>query len=354
MRLRQHIEAQDLLYYSMLWAKEVECIDVTYRDDPLTVSYEELYEALDAEIVGFQTVDADTRKAPTVNSRRLLVIQFERCMAWKEKPRPHYVKQIHLITKSNVMGKSISTWDEWFQNISPCSNPRLVRLIRHYADEDGRLPAYIIRYSNGLNDSFEPAPYPEFCHDEIFLRQSWSDIISNVYYKDRDELLPVLAAERDKLLQDEGINVNDVTLYDVLGVRKATAKSFNTVLVDPDPALEPDDPEDCKLADALDELGLSSKPQPYWDFERRPIDLSTIKIGDSVSLICDANNAGLMYRDNPTVTWLNQKDLAELKRAFLDGEPGFWTVGIHEKKLNISKIELPPEFEFERNDIEVI
>ena len=51
---------------------------------------------------------------------------------------------------------------------------------------------------------------------------------------------------------------------------------------------------------------------------------------------------------------LNQKDLAVLKDAFLDGEPGFWTVGIHEEQLNISKIELPPEFEFERNDVDVI
>lgn len=354
MKLRDHIEAQDLLYFSMVYAKEVECIDVTHRDDPLNVTYEELYESSEAEIVGFQTVDADTRKEPTVNSRRLLIIQFERSPLWKGKPRPKYVKQIDLITDYDVFGKRVKNWDDWFKDINPCSNPRLVWLMRDYAKEDGRLPAYIIRYSNGLTDSFESAPYPEFCHDERFLRQSWNWIERHIDYHDREELLPVLAAERDKLLQDDGINVNDVTLYDVFGVRKATAKSFNTVLVEPEPAEEPDDPEDFKLADALDDLGLSCKPQPYYDFERRPVDLRNIKIGDSVSLICAANNAGLMYRDNPTVQWLNQKDLAELKNAFLDGEPGYWTVGVHEEKLNISKIELPPEFEFERNEIEVI
>ena len=141
-----------------------------------------------------------------------------------------------------MLGKYIKSWDDWFQDLNPCSNPRLVGLMRDYADEDGQLPAYIIRYSTGPSDSFEMAPYPEFCHDERFLRQSWSEIISNVYYKDRDELLPVPAAERDKLLQNEGINVNDVTLYDVLGVWTATAKSFKTVLVEPEPPEEPEDP----------------------------------------------------------------------------------------------------------------
>ena len=351
MKLRQHIEAQDLLYYSMLYAKKVECIDVTYLDNPQIVTYEEMYESPGAEIVGFETVDAETRKEPTVNSKRLLVIKFKRSPFGKVKPRPKYIKKIEFISETDVLGRYVRNWDDWFKDLNPCSNPRLVRFMRDYVETDGRRPAYILRYSN---DSFESAPYPEFCHSETFLKQPWIWIQTHVFYKDRDELLPALAAERDKLLQDDGINVNDVTLYDVLGVKTATGKSFNQVLVEPEPSDEPDDPEDFKLADALDELGLSSKPQPYYDYERFPVNLRKIKISDSVSLICAAQNAGLLYRDHPTVQFVNQNDLAKLKDAFLDGEPGYWTVGVHSEALNISKIELPPEFEFERNDIEVI
>lgn len=351
MKLRQHIAAKDMLYYSMLYAKEVECIDVTHPDDPLIVTYEELYEAPEAEIVGFETVDAETKKEPNVNSKRLLIIKFERSPFGKVKPRPKYIKQIELISESYIFGRYIKNWDDWFKDLNPCSNPRLIWFMRDYVKTDGRRPVYIIRYSN---DTFESAPYPDFCHSEVFLRQSWNSIERNVYYKDRDSLLPVLAAERDQLLQDDGISVNDVTLYDVLRVIKATARSFNTVLFEPEPTKEPEEPEDYKLADWMDDMGLSSQTQPYYDFERRPIDLRNIKIGDSVSLICAAQNAGFLYQKNPTVQMLNQKDLAELKDALLDGEPGYWTVGVHSEDLNISKIELPSDFEYERNDIEVI
>lgn len=344
MKLRQHIEAQDLLYYSMLYAKKVECIDVTYLDNPQIVTYEEMYESPGAEIVGFETVDAETRKEPTVNSKRLLVIKFKRSPFGKDKPRPKYIKQIEFITETNVLGRYVRNWDDWFKDLNPCSNPRLVRFMRYYADEDGRRPAYIIHYSN---DSFESASYPEFCHTEAFLKQPWQWIVTHV--ADRDELLPVLAAERDKLLQDDGINVNDVTLYDVLGVKTATAESFSTVLVEPEPAPEP---EESELYDAL---GLSCRPlEPHYEYQKFPVHLRDIKITDSYSLVLRATNAGYNYKKTPTVQMLNQKDLAVLKDAFLDGEPGFWTVGIHEEQLNISKIELPPDFEFERNDIEVI
>ena len=346
MKLKQHIEAQDLLYYSMLYAKQVECIDVTNLDDPEIVTYEEMYESPEAEIVGFETVDADTRKEPTVNSKRLLVIKFKRSLFGKVKPRPKFVKQIEFITETNVLGKYVKNWDDWFKDLNPCSNPRLVRFMRYYADEDGRRPAYIIHYSN---DSFESAPYPEFCHSETFLKQSWQWIATHVDYDDRDELLPVLAAERDKLLQDDGINVNDVTLYDVLGVKTATAESVKTVLVEPDPAPEPDESE------LYDALGLSTRPlEPHYEFEKFPVNLRDIKITDSESLVLRATNAGYNYKKTPTVQLLNKNDLAVLKNAFLDGKPGYWTVGIHDEKLNASRIELPPEFEFERNDIEVI
>lgn len=138
MYLQQHIEAKDLLYYSMIYAKQVECIDVTHQDSPEVVTYEEMYESPGAEIVGFETVDAQTRKEPTVNSERLLVIKFKRSLFGKAKPRPKYVKQIEFIYKSDVFGKYFKGWDDFFSSLSPCSNPRLVRFMREYAESDGR------------------------------------------------------------------------------------------------------------------------------------------------------------------------------------------------------------------------
>lgn len=353
MYLRQHIEAQDLLWQYMVCCQEVECIDVTDEDEPVQTDYETMYNAEQAEVVGFKLVDSITRKRNVKEGKRLLIVEYKRppLICHSRKPR-RKIKRIQFLYDGNLMGYEYPNWEKFFAKEVPCANPHLMNRLRWYVQEEGgKLPVYVVQYND---DTFEMQSYPEFCHTPEFLSNDWTWITQHIYYKDKDELMPILAKERDALV--EGVNVNDVTLFDVFGVKKGIARSQKSVLVTPEePDAEPD-LEEFDVADDLKsalELGLSAKPQPYYEFPRRDVDLRDYKLIDVKW--CLRRGQDIRYFRDYSPTILTRGDLDNLKDAYLFGDPDFWYIGVYDEELDLNNIDLP-DYDYVRpdNGIDVI